>query len=252
MLSELARRHGFDLRSFAVLHPGTEQAAAWSDISYRQTDYVILWGWGPAMTHAALKGARSHGFPVDRLYGGWWSGSELDVSALGEAAVGFQAVAMQHGAGGDALVVKSILGIVHAAGQGTGPRHEVGNVLYMRGVMSAMLGLEGIRTAQERFGIGQVMNGAQVRWGLENLYLAPARLAFLGFDGVMQPIVTSCADHMGSGWARIQTWRGKAWQFTTGWLQADLVLIRAMLRARAPQSSAGAVKAERTAFDCRS
>jgi branched-chain amino acid transport system substrate-binding protein len=122
----------------------------------------------------------------------------------------------------------------------------------MRGVMSAMLGVEGIRTAQERFGIGQVMKGAQVRWGLENLYLSPARLGFLGFDGVMQPIVTSCADHMGSGWARIQTWRGKGWQFTTGWLRADLVLIRDLLRARTPQQAGGMTRTERTAFDCRS
>jgi branched-chain amino acid transport system substrate-binding protein len=58
---------------------------------------------------------------------------------------------------------------VHDKGQGTGPKEEVGQVLYMRGAMSAMLGVEGVRRAQERFGKGKVMTGEQVRWGLENL-----------------------------------------------------------------------------------
>jgi len=34
-----------------------------------------------------------------------------------------------------------------------------------------MLGVEGVRAAQERFGKGKVMTGEQVRWGLENLNL---------------------------------------------------------------------------------
>ena len=61
-----------------------------------------------------------------------------------------------------------------------------------------MLGVEGVKRAQERFGKGKVMTGEQVRWGLENLALDQKKLDALGFAGVMRPVSTSCADHMGS------------------------------------------------------
>jgi hypothetical protein len=80
---------------------------------------------------------------------------------------------------------------VHAKGQGTGPKDEVGQVLYMRGLTAAMLAVEGVRVAQERFGKGKVMTGEQARWGYENLNLTQAKLDALGFKGVMRPISTS-------------------------------------------------------------
>ena len=55
------------------------------------------------------------------------------------------------------------------------------------------------------------MTGEQVRWGLENLALDQKKLDALGFAGVMRPISTSCADHMGAAWARIHTWDGSKW-----------------------------------------
>jgi branched-chain amino acid transport system substrate-binding protein len=76
---------------------------------------------------------------------------------------------MQHGADRMPPSSRKSWTKVHAKGQGTGPKEEVGDVLYMRGVMSAMLAVEGVRAAQERFGKGKVMTGEQVRWGLENL-----------------------------------------------------------------------------------
>ena len=123
-------------------------------------------------------------------------------------------------------------------GQGTGPKEEVGQVLYMRGAMSAMLGVEGIRAAQERFGKGKVMTGEQVRWGLENLNLTQAKLDALGFAGVMRPISTSCTDHMGASWARIHTWDGKQWKFTSDWLQARRADHQAAGRATAAKYAA--------------
>jgi hypothetical protein len=77
------------------------------------------------------------------------------------------------------------------------------------------MGVEGIRAAQERFGKGKVMTGEQVRWGLENLNLTQAKLDALGFKGVMRPVSTSCADHVGAGSARIHTWDGTKWAFTS-------------------------------------
>jgi hypothetical protein len=58
--------------------------------------------------------------------------------------------------------------------------------------------VEAVRRAQERFGKGKVMTGEQVRWGMENLALDQKKLDALGFNDVMRPLSTSCADHMGS------------------------------------------------------
>jgi len=61
----------------------------------------------------------------------------------------------------------------------------VGSVLWLRGAMSSMVVVEGIRRAQERFGKGKVMNGEQVRWGLENLNLTAERIKEIGFENVI-------------------------------------------------------------------
>ena len=37
----------------------------------------------------------------------------------------------------------------------------------------------------------------------------------------MRPVSTSCADHMGSSYARIQTWDGSKWVVGSDWFQAD-------------------------------
>ncbi len=119
--------------------------------------------------------------------------------------------------------------MVHAKGQGTGPKEEVGSVLYMRGLISAMLGVEGVAQAQTRYGKGKVMTGEQVRWGLENVDLDQKKLDGLGFAGVMRPVQTSCLDHMGSSWVRVHTWDGGKWNFSSDWYQADEKVIRPMV-----------------------
>ena len=122
----------------------------------------------------------------------------------------------------------------------------------MRGAMTAMLGVEGIRAAQDRFGKGKVMSGEQVRWGLENLNLTQPKLDALGFAGVMRPISTSCTDHMGAAWARIHTWDGKAWKFTSDWLQADEQIIKPLVKATAAKYAAEKKLTPRTPEDCQS
>ena len=49
-------------------------------------------------------------------------------------------------------MIQDILKHVHDKGQGTGPQDEVGSVLYTRGLIIQMLGVEAVRRAQERFG----------------------------------------------------------------------------------------------------
>jgi len=149
-------------------------------------------------------------------------------------------------------VVNDVRDMVHAKGQGTGPKEEVGQVLYMRGAMSAMLGVEGIRSAQERYGKGKVMTGEQVRWGLENLNLTRPKLDALGFAGVMRTISTSCVDHMGSAWARIHTWDGKQWKFTSDWMQADEQIIKPLVKSTAAKYAPEKKLTPRNAADCQS
>ena len=251
LLQERARMHGFDLQLLPVASPGIEQKATWLQIRQHRPDYVLLWGWG-VMNSTAIKEAQATGYPREKMYGVWWSGAEPDVKDVGEGAKGYNAIAMQHGAEPQSAVVKEILEKVHGKGQGTGPKEEVGQVLYMRGAMSAMLGVEGVRAAQERYGKGKWMNGDQVRWGLENLNLTQPKLDALGFKGVMRPISTSCMDHLGANWARIHTWDGKAWHFTSDWLQADEQVLKPLVKATADKYAAEKKLTRRTPQDCQS
>jgi branched-chain amino acid transport system substrate-binding protein len=251
LLVERSKMHGFELLQLPVTHPGVEQKATWLQIRQQRPDYVFLWGWG-VMNSTALKEAQATGFPRDKMYGVWWAGAEPDVKDVGDGAKGYNALAMQHGAEPNAKVVKDVLALVHDKGQGTGPRDEVGQVLYMRGLMSSMFGVEGVKRAQERFGKGKVMTGEQVRWGLENLALDQAKLDALGFAGVMRPISTSCADHRGANWARVHTWDGSKWNFTSDWYQSDDALIKPMIRAAADKYAAEKKIERRTPQDCQS
>ncbi|MET3605025.1 branched-chain amino acid transport system substrate-binding protein [Sphaerotilus sulfidivorans] len=251
VLQERAKMHGFELQMLPVTAPGVEQKSTWLQIRQSRPDYVFLWGWG-VMNSTALKEAVATGYPREKMYGVWWAGAEPDVKDVGEAAKGYNAAAMQHGAQPDAKVVQDILAKLHGKGQGTGPKEEVGSVLYMRGMISAMLGVEGVKRAQERFGKGKVMSGEQVRWGLENLALDQKKLDGLGFAGVMRPVSTSCQDHVGAGWVRVHTWDGKKWGFTSDWLQADDMILKPMVKAAADKYAAEKKLERRKPEDCQS
>jgi len=251
LLQERSKMHGFELSTIPVTHPGVEQKAAWLSIRQNRPDYVLLWGWG-VMNSTALKEAVATGYPRDKMYGVWWAGAEPDVKDVGDGAKGYNALALQHGAEPNAKVVKDILATLHAKNQGTGPKEEVGTVLYMRGLMSSMIAVEGVKRAQERFGKGKVMTGEQARWGYENLALDQKKLDALGFAGVMRPLSTSCADHMGVAWARIHTWDGAKWNFTSDWLQADEQILKPMQKAAADKYAADKKMSRRTPADCQS
>jgi branched-chain amino acid transport system substrate-binding protein len=249
LLQERAKMHGFDLQLLPVAHPGVEQKATWLQIRRDRPDHVLLWGWG-VMNSTAIKEAQATGFPREKMLGIWWAGAEPDVKDVGAGAKGYSALALQHGAEPGSKVVKDMLAMVHDKGQGTGPKDEVGSVLYMRGLISAMLGVEGVRQAQERYGKGQVMTGEQVRWGLENLNLDQSKLDAMGFEGVMRPVQTSCTDHMGSSWVRVHTWDGSKWAFTSDWYQADDKVLRPMVLDAASKYAAEKNVQRRTAEQC--
>jgi branched-chain amino acid transport system substrate-binding protein len=250
LLQERARMHGFELPMIPVTAPGVEQKSAWLQVRQQRPDYVLLWGWG-VMNSTALKEAIATGYPREKMYGVWWAGAEPDVKDVGTQAKGYNALTIQYGAG-QPKVVQDILAEVHGKGQGTGPKEEVGTVLYNRGLIIQMLSVEAVKRAQERFGKGKVMTGEQVRWGFENLNLDQKKLDALGFAGVMRPVSTSCQDHMGSTWARVHTWDGAKWDFSSDWLQADEQILKPMIKAAADKYASDKKLTRRTPADCQS
>jgi branched-chain amino acid transport system substrate-binding protein len=248
LLQERAKMHGFELQLIPVTAPGVEQKAAWLQIRQTRPDYVFLWGWG-IMNSTALKEAQATGYPRDKMYGVWWAGAEPDVKDVGEGAKGYNALALNP-ASQQPKVIQDILKTVHDKGQGSGPREEVGSILYTRGIIIQMLGVEAVRRAQERFGKGKVMTSEQVRWGLENLALDQKKLDALGFAGVMRPVSTSCGDHMGSTWVRIETWDGTKWAMSSDFMQADEQIIKPMVKAAADKYLSDKKLTRRTSEDC--
>ncbi|MBM3528250.1 MAG: ABC transporter substrate-binding protein [Alphaproteobacteria bacterium] len=228
LLTERAKRHGFETMFLPVTHPGVEQKATWLQIRQQRPNYVLLWGWG-VMNSTSIKEAVAVGYPRSQMYGVWWSGAEPDVRPAEGGATGYNAVTLQHTAG-QFKVHEDLKRHVYDKNQGSAKWDETGEILYVRGLINAMLGVEAIRTAQEKFGKGKPMTGEQVRWGLENLNITADRIKQLGFDGVLQPIRVTCQDHEGARTGRIQTWDGKNWKISSDWYTSDDKVIAPMVK----------------------
>jgi branched-chain amino acid transport system substrate-binding protein len=230
VLQDHATKHGYTFEAIPVTHPGVEQKAAWLKIRQTRPDFVFLWGWG-VMNSTAIKEAVAVGYPREKIYGVWWAAAEPDVRPAGDDAKGYQGLAL-HPAGADYPVHKDILKYVYDAGKGAGKREEVGEVLYNRGVIDAMLKLEAVRTAQKLTG-KKVVIGEDVRLGYENLELTAERIKELGFEGLVTPLKISCADHEGARKARIHQWDGQKWVFVSDWIEADTKYLRPKVEAAA-------------------
>ena len=235
LLEARSKLHGFELLLLPVTHPGVEQKATWLQIRQQRPDYVFLWGWG-VMNSTAIKEAVATGYAREKMYGVWWSGAEPDVIPAGDGAKGYNALVFL-APGGRGQVHKDMIKYVYDKGQGTGNKDEIGEVLYNRGMVSAMLGVEAVKRAQSRYG-KKPLTGEQVRWGLENLALDAAAIKKLGFDGFMNPIRTTCADHEGAHSGGVQTWDGKKWNVTGGPYDSDLQIIQPIIRASAANYAA--------------
>ena len=230
-LEKLAEIHGYELTTLAVDHPGQEQKATWLQIRRLRPDWVFLWGWG-VMNQVAIQEAAAIRFPMDHFIGVWWSGSENDVIPAGDAAKGYKAGTF-HSVGESAKVHEDILKHIYDGDVEEARKNGFGEVLYNRGLVNAMLGVEAVRTAQARYG-DQRMTGAQVRWGLENLDVTEERLEELGFGGgFTRPIKVTCEDHEGSGPVLIQQWDGEKWNLVSDWIPPIREVVRPMVEAAA-------------------
>ncbi len=233
-LEARAKKDGFEFKGIPVTHPGVEQKSQWLAIRQDRPDYVLLWGWG-VMNSTSIKEAAAVAYPRDKMIGVWWSGAEPDVTPAGDQSAGYKALLLQHPAGKFAVhaeLEKHVLAKGKAAA-----KEDFAQVLYNRGIINSMLGVEAIRTAQKKFG-NKPMTGEQVRWGFENLNLTAERIKELGFEGMLKPIQLSCQNHQGADEARVHQWDGKAWNIISDYYKADLSILDPMVKDTAAKYAA--------------
>jgi branched-chain amino acid transport system substrate-binding protein len=185
------------------------------------------------MNSTAIKEAAAVGYPMDHFIGVWWSGAEQDVEPAGEAAKGYKSATF-HAPGTDYPLFDDISEYVYDKGLGAGERDQVGEVLYNRGLINAVIVTEAIRTAQGIHG-QQPLTGEQVRDGLENLDITEERLAELGMSDFTPPLKVSCADHEGNHAVRVQQWDGAKWSFVSDWITPMKDVVRPMIEESAAQ-----------------
>jgi branched-chain amino acid transport system substrate-binding protein len=230
-LETLARQLGFELTLLAVDHPGQEQKATWLQVRRINPNWIFISGWG-VMNQVAVKEAAAHGMKMDHVVGNWWTGTETDVVPAGDAARGYKSMTF-HAPGAGFKIHQDILKHVYDKGKGAYPdRSKIGEVLYNRTLINAMLNTEGVRTAMAKFG-NKPLTGEQVRWGFENLNLTEQRLEQLGMKGMMRPLKVTCENHEGNGLALVQQWDGKQWKIVSDWIEPMRDVVRPKLEEAA-------------------
>ena len=229
-LEDLAKRHQFELTLLAVDHPGQEQKSTWLQVRRLNPDWIFMSGWG-VMNQVAVKEASAIGFKMDHFIGNWWSANDSDVVPAGDGAKGYKGATF-HAPGTSFKVHADIVKHVYDKGKGAGKKEEMGQPLYNRGIVNAMLSAEAIRTAMTRHG-NKVLTGEQVRWGFENLNLSEANLDKLGMKGFTHPVKVTCEDHEGNGPVLIQQWDGKKWNVVSDWVQPMRDVVRPKIEAAA-------------------
>jgi branched-chain amino acid transport system substrate-binding protein len=243
-LEDLARRLGFELTLLAVDHPGQEQKATWLQVRRINPHWIYISGWG-VMNQVAVKEAAAHGMKMDHVVGNWWTGTEADVVPAADGAKGYKSMTF-HAPGATFKVHQDIFKYVYDKGKGAAKKEAVGEVLYNRTIINAMLNLEGIRTAMAKYG-NKPLTGEQVRWGMENLNLTEQRLEQLGMKGLVRPLRVTCENHEGNGLAAVQQWDGKKWTIVSDWIEPMRDVVRPKLEAAAV---AEAKKLNYTKRDC--
>ncbi len=229
-LETLARDLGFELTLLAVDHPGQEQKSTWLQVRRLNPAWIYVSGWG-VMNQVAVKEAAAIGFPMDHVVGNWWTGTEADVVPAGEGAKGYKSMTF-HAPGHGFKVHQDIFKHVYDKGKGAAKREDVGEVLYNRSIINAMLDTEAMRLAMTRFG-NKPLTGEQLRWGMENLNVTEKRLEELGMKGMLRPLRMTCENHEGNGMAAVQQWDGKKWTIISDWIEPMRDIVRPKLEAAA-------------------
>ncbi len=223
-LQELSAKHGFEFVEVPVDHPGQEQKSQWLQIRRDKPDYVIMYGWG-VMNQVAIQEAANIRFPMENFIGVWWSGSENDVLAAGDAANGYKALTF-HAVGDDFPVFDDVKTHVVDAGNAAGAGDQIGSVLYNRGFYAAMLAAEAAKTAQEIHGTADI-TPAMMRDGMEALKITEERMTELGMPNFGPSFEVSCENHGGPGLVGMTQWdaAAKEWKLISEFSATDADVI---------------------------
>lgn len=195
VLEKLKPQEGFELRTFAVPAPGVEMGPQILDITRRyRADFVIMHLFGRAPS-VAIKELRRAGYPLDKVVGFVWAGSEGDIAAAGgwEVAEGYNTMQFA-GVGSDYPVLQAIRDMYKADGRDK-PDAMQYTAYYNRGVFQAAVHVAAIENAINAKGDCDI-TGENVRDGF---------YAIKGFtlDGLLPPLEITPQDHEGGGWVRI-------------------------------------------------
>lgn len=224
ILDALAKKLGFEWRSWPLPMPALEQSAAWLDIARRyRADYVIGWLYGQSC-HIPYTEMRRVGYSKDKYIGTLWCGSEEDVLPGGELTVGAVS-ANYHGTGNKFPVIQEILKNVHQVGKGNIDSSRVGTVAYNRGVLTGIIIVEAFRNAIKTY--GTPLQAKNVRDGFRMIRLDNARLEQLGAKGLMPELIFSERNHGGMDPQIFQKWDGQHWNAVSEWVLPYEDVVRA-------------------------
>lgn len=216
LLKDFARDYGFHVKMYPVPPSQMQsQGGTWLAVRRDRPDWMVMWGWG-AMNPTAVTEAARTGYPMDHFIGVWWSGAETDARPAGPAAKGYLSMNF-NAVGANFPALRDIEKYVIDKGIGKTPKSMVGENFYNRGVMNSVLIAEAIRNAQRITG-KKVIDGADMRRGLESLNITAKRWKALGLPGFGPPIHVTCADHNGHGPVYIQQWNGHTWVRVSKWI----------------------------------
>ena len=223
ILEKLAPKEGFTYRTFAAPPPGVEMGPQILDITRRfRADFVIshLFGRAPSVS---LKEFKRAGYPLNKVVGFVWAGSEGDIIASGgwEAAEGYNTMHFA-GVGSDYPVLQEIRDMYKAQGKDE-PDAMQYTAYYNRGVFQAAVHLAAIENAVKAKGSADI-TGTDVRDGFYEI-----KDYTLG--GLLPPLQITRKDHEGGGWVRIFQATKDGYKPNTDWYRAYRAEVRELLEA---------------------
>jgi len=213
VLEKLKPEEGFELRTFAVPAPGVEMGPQILDITRRyRADFVIaqLFGRAPSV---AIKEFRRAGYPLDKIVGFVWAGSEGDIQAAGGWDVADGYITMHFaGVGSDYPVIDEIKAMYTADGKEP-PKEMAYTAYYNRGVFQAAVHAKAIENAVKANGGKCGVTGEQVRDGFYEI-------KDFSLGGLLPPLEITRKDHEGGGWVRLFQATKDGYKPVTDWYRA--------------------------------
>jgi branched-chain amino acid transport system substrate-binding protein len=235
LLEALAKQFGFELKLYPVAVAEMQnQSSQWLNIRRDGPTWLYLQGFG-TMNPTAVKEAAKNSFPMDHLIGNWWAGGDDDARPAGPEAKGYLSLDFNQ-TGTNFPIMQDIIKYTVDKGKSQTPKERVCENLYNRGVLNSMIIAEGIRNAQKITG-KKVIDGSDMRRGLETLNITAARLKEMGAADFAAPMKVSCQDHNGHNAAYMAMWDGTKWVKGSDWIEPLKAQVQPLIESAAKEYS---------------